>query len=245
MKAAFALAILIFAQCAAGELYYADVVVDVQASGVASVSGLSNHQSLQPHTTDSLTSKKSGFWLFNLTLPPEDNFSDYVYEVRLPQDAEVNYVKSEGRWRIATFGDRISLIGTGSGQSLGVVIQYRITAQPREDYSLPLAAAAAVFVVAAAAYYLPKRRRDKSEEAAASEPESAVPESHAGMLTERQKEILRILSEAGAPVNQTLICERLDLPKSSVSRNISTLAKLGLVEKTRVGMSTFISLPKR
>ncbi|MBN2014031.1 MAG: MarR family transcriptional regulator [Candidatus Altiarchaeota archaeon] len=219
-----------------GESYYADVSVEVEESGVSSISGISNHPLLQERATDSLTSKKGGHWLFNLTLPEEDLFSDFVYTVDLPDGAEINYVKTTGRFRITSSEGRISVSGTGSDMDMSVLIQYRLAAREETNswYLLPVAF---FTVLAVALIYLKSRRKPASEEAKPEEPFLDV-------LTERQKAILQIITESDKPVNQSLICERLSLPKSSVSRNVNSLAGLGLIEKRRVGVSTFLSLKR-
>jgi uncharacterized membrane protein len=217
------------------EPYYADVSVEVDESGVSHVSSISNHPLLQERTSDSLTSKRGGYWLFNLTLPEEDVFSDFVYTVNLPEGAEVNYVKTTGQFRIISSEGRISVSGTGSDMRMSVLIQYRLSSLEETEglwYLLPVA----LFIILALGIYLRfLKRRSITEEAY---------EPFLDVLTERQKSILRMISESDKPINQSLICERLDLPKSSVSRNVNSLVRLGLVEKTRVGMSTFLSLKK-
>ncbi|MFH0863257.1 MAG: MarR family transcriptional regulator, partial [Candidatus Altiarchaeota archaeon] len=67
-------------------------------------------------------------------------------------------------------------------------------------------------------------------------------ESDTGILTDRQRDILRVIGEEGRPINQTLVCERLGLPKSSVSRNVDGLERMGLIKKTRNGMSTMLEM---
>ncbi|HHQ45194.1 MAG TPA: MarR family transcriptional regulator, partial [Candidatus Altiarchaeales archaeon] len=64
------------------------------------------------------------------------------------------------------------------------------------------------------------------------------------VLTGRQKDIFQLISDSKEPVNQSVICEKLGLPKSSVSRNIDALVKKGLVEKHPAGMSTLLK-PKK
>ena len=85
---------------AAAESYYADLAIDLDNTGYASVSGNTNHPLLSIPGTGDWTSKKGSIWLLNITLPEDDIFSDYVYEVDLPVGAEVNYVKTSGSFRI-------------------------------------------------------------------------------------------------------------------------------------------------
>ncbi|MFZ2456284.1 MAG: MarR family transcriptional regulator [Candidatus Altiarchaeia archaeon] len=246
------LAFLSLASTASAGTYYADISVDLDSSGEATISGISNHPVLSAGRNDSLTSKKGALWIFNLTLPPGDVFSDYVYAVSLPQGASVNYVKADS-FRISNAGGRIIISGSGSGRPMSIVVQYRMDESienPGNSY-LYWALAIIVVLVAFFAYYILRRKKSprskQISEPAAEIKRSPVPQSPAyskyeDVLTDRQKGILAILQEQGKPVNQTLICERLSLPKSSVSRNVASLTDLGLIEKKRIGMSTFISL---
>ena len=243
---------LFIVSVSSAETYYADISVDLDSSGMASITGISNHPLLSDGRNDSLTSKKGAVWLFNLTLPPEDIFSDYVYAVSLPQGASVNYVKADS-FRISSTGGRIIVSGSGSNRPVGIVIQYQMeeVSEPADTSYLYGALAFILFLAAYFTYYVLRKRKSLRRKPAA-EPIAEVKQplipyspnysKYVGVLTDRQKDILGILQEQGKPVNQTLICERLGLPKSSVSRNIASLADLALVEKKRVGMSTFISL---
>ena len=248
-------AVLLIAGLCAAQQYYADVTVDVSPGGSASVSGTTNHPSLNARMTDSLTSKRGSFWLFNLTLPTDDRFSDFFFDVRLPQGASVNYVKASGQFRITSYGGRISVRGTGSDEPLWVLVQYQLSqdieppqatdAQTPDYYYLAGAVLAASLVAAFVVWMLRRGGRttapktpEEAECGYGSEPAPSDP----NVLTDRQKAIMDLLRAEGKPVNQALVCERLGLPKSSVSRNVDTLEKIGLIVKTRNGMSTMLSL---
>jgi uncharacterized membrane protein len=240
MRLAVALAVCLLASFAAAQTYYADVTLDVSPTGAVGVSGIANHPMLQSRKTDAITSKRGSYWLFNLTLPANDTFSDYVFDVRLPDGAAVNYVKAGGQFRIATEDGRIAVRGLGKDQGMWVVIQYQIgenaTTQPKIEESPDYPAyAAATLALGALAAYLVMRRRRTAEEA---EVLSYDPD----MLTDRQKDIMGAIKDAGRPVNQSVICERLKLPKSSVSRNVDSLERMNLITKTRTGMSTMLSM---
>jgi uncharacterized membrane protein len=235
MRAQIIALLLLSAPCAAEGRYYADITVDIDAGGYATVSGTANHPQLSGRTTDSLTSKRGGYWLLNLTLPANDTFSEYVFAVNLPDGAQVNYAKATGQFRIAASGGRISVRGSGKDENFAVLVQYTLGKAAAEDprgYASLLVPLAAAALIAAAALYAWRRGRKASEQA------SREP----GYLTDRQRDILRLLRKEGKPVNQALVCERLGLPKSSVSRNVDSLAAMGLVRKTRNGMSTMLEL---
>jgi uncharacterized membrane protein len=244
--------ILFLAVTSSAVTYYADVSVDLDASGAATITGISNHPILAAGRNDSLTSKKGSIWLFNLTLPSEDIFSDYVYAVSLPQGASVNYVKADS-FRITSSAGRIVVSGSGSGRPMSVVIQYRMDEVSEKADNSYLYGALVILVIFASlfAYYLLRMKKSPldepvterpAEEKKPSVPYSPMHSKYEDVLTDRQKDILAILQEQGKPVNQALICQRLGLPKSSVSRNVASLADLGLVEKKKLGMSTFVSI---
>lgn len=248
------LIILCTACGASAQTYYADISIDISVSGSAEISGTTNHPLLSLGERDSLTSKKGSSWLFNLTLPQDDVFSDYVCLVTLPEGASVNYVKAESA-RISTSGDRIVVSGSASNRTLGMLIQYKLK-ESSETSETPVIygflALSLALIALVALFKTLKGKRQKKEDKQAikpvseeKKPSAPVPLNYSkyeAVLTDRQKDILAILQEEGKPVNQTLICERLSLPKSSVSRNVASLCNLGLAEKKRIGMSTFISL---
>lgn len=246
-----ALCTLLVALCSAApafaSTYYADMTVDLDSAGTAQVSGVTNHPFLVPQITQNWTTKSGSVWLFNVTLPAGDVFSDYVYAIKLPPQAEISYVKADSV-RITSDGERIVVSGSGRDGPLSVLIQYRTIDGKYGDYSRFFYIAAAFLVLTAGAYmFLGRDTRKKPSMHNAGE-NPGEPHSmrafrkYEGMLTGRQKDIIKVLAEEGKPVNQAALCQKLGLPKSSVSRNVSTLADLGVLEKKRVGMSTFISL---
>lgn len=248
------LALFLLAGMASAGTYYADISVDLDPSGSAYITGVSNHPSLQPGTsTDAFTSKKGSAWLFNLTLPKQDVFSDYVYAIDLPLGASVNYVKADA-FRITNQDGRIHISGTDANDSMSIVIQYQLDGIQTEDYSVYFLAAAVFAILGILAYTISRKKKSAPEDETPSirtdEPLKqaiSLPENYSkyeSVLTDRQKDIFNIISRSDKPVNQSHLCDSLQLPKSSVSRNVSTLVDLGLVEKTRIGMSTFLSLKK-
>lgn len=263
MKKIFPVLAIMFALAsgACASTYYADIMVDVDASGGSALSGISNHPLLSAGRTDSFTSKAGRVWLFNMTLPRQDVFSDYVYAIELPPGAQVNYVKAES-FRITSPGGRIRVSGSGRNGPLSVLIQYQIGGEPAKNASFFLVALVAVVLITAGFIFFFLRRKhgakagegkgfsskthEGSEVKGTKDTKTAASNysRYEGVLTERQKDILRIVSGSDKPMNQAFVCEALNLPKSSVSRNVATLADLGMIEKKRIGMSTFLSLKK-
>ena len=231
--------------------YYGDLTVSIDERGISTLSGRSNHPLLQPRETSSFTSKKGEYWLFNLTMPANDSFSEYVFEVILPSGASVSYVKTSGQFRITTDGSRVAVKGLGQNSPLSVIVQYQLQmpAVQNENYPVYLIGFLLLLLAFGSSYLLLKKSKKKNattvfREAPSKEEASAAtqPAYNPDLLSDRQKDIVKIIVDAGRPVNQTLICEKLNLPKSSVSRNIDTLVKMGILRKTPAGMSTMIFL---
>ena len=63
-------------------------------------------------------------------------------------------------------------------------------------------------------------------------------------LTQRQKQIMKLLLDHDGPLTQTAIEKDLHIPKAAVSRNIHSLERKGLIEIEKAGMSHFIHVKK-
>jgi len=148
---------LCIAMQASAETYYADIEIDIDSSGDATFKGLSNHPLLSEGVKQSYTSKKGSYWLFNLTLPKDAIFSDYVYSVTLPAGATVNYVKADS-FRIGSSGERIRISGSGSNKEISIVIQYQLGSAPGSN--MLLYAAGLLILVAVAGFYMARRRKN-------------------------------------------------------------------------------------
>jgi hypothetical protein len=204
--------------------YYADVVFDVEDSGLVRVSGVSNHPQLMGDTHE-WTGKRGEAWVFNASL--DGRFTDLVYSIRLPEGALINYVRTSGQFRIANEGGRVTVNVAGRDLPVKALIQYSIEPPVGRGwfYHLILLAAIVVFFALAAL----KRMRGR-------------PKAGFGGLTYRQKQIMDYVAGSRSPVSQQDICDALKLPKSSVSRNVETLVRLKALKKVRTGVSTVITV---
>ena len=240
------LMLLLLAGLASAESYYADVTITVDEAGTATISGRTNHPALQEQKSEEYTSKKGSYWVFNLSLPEQDVFSDMVFAVNLPEGASANYVKAGGGFRIETEDNRIAVKGADQNAQFRLVIQYQTgkgTSQRHWVYIivLPVFLFFAGFMVY---FSILKMKEPKHPVAPAKLKQSSLEDRiyNSSVLNERQKNIIKIIINSRKPVTQTRICDELSLPKSSVSRNIDSLVSKGLVKKEKRGMSTVISL---
>ncbi|MBS3056867.1 MAG: hypothetical protein J4473_05540 [Candidatus Aenigmarchaeota archaeon] len=205
------------------EKYYADINIDVKDTGILKFSGITNHPMLKGESGN-YTSKKGEVWLINITL---GNFSDYVYRITLPEKASVNYIRSNSRFRIETDG-RLTIIGTGKTE-LSIIIQYTIKNQ-NIDYFPTAIAITSVLIIITAVLLIRKKKK------------AINVKYNETILTERQKMIVNMLEKGH--VTQSYLEKNLSIPKSSLSRNIRSLERKGIIKKYKKGMSNVIELKK-
>ena len=235
--------LLLFASLASAESYYADIVVDVAQDGETSISGTTNHPELKVENSQEFTSKQGKNWLLNLSLPEEHVFSDVVYSINLPEGASINYVKAQNGFRIETEDNRIGVKGTVADGPFKIIIQYQLgTASTQKYWLYMIILPVFLFFTGFVIYFSYLKSKEKASSVVLKKKTLEDRIYDSGILTDRQKDIMKIILHSSKTVTQTRICEELNLPKSSVSRNIDSLVSKGLIKKEKSGMSTIISL---
>jgi uncharacterized membrane protein len=223
--------------------YYADVVIDVGTDGSASITGTANHPALMVGRTDNYTSKKGAYWLLDIS-PPEQ-FSDFIFKVVLPEKAIINYVKAPSQVRIAEEGNRLTITGTGKNEPFSLQIQYSFDTTPKKSLLGELLVwfgpALILIIIGLVLLYLGKKRKQQP---------GPKPGQITGLsynpdtLTDRQKQILDLIQGSKTFMTQAMIERAINIPKSSVSRNIDSLVRKGILKKEKRGMSNILSLAK-
>ncbi|MBI3051356.1 helix-turn-helix domain-containing protein [Candidatus Woesearchaeota archaeon] len=221
--------LLLLLPVARAEQYFADVTISVDGTGSARIRGISNHPLLAERTTQDFTSKRGSHWLLNISI--NESFSEYVYSVELPSGAEINYIKSAGQIRIGNSGEHTFVKGTGKGQVLAVAVEYSIADGIR---SVPVAAGIAVLLAAAGIVWLAFR--------IASSRRRPLPWYRKQLLPPRQLQIVELLERAGKPLTQKQVEADVKIPKSSVSRNLESMARSGIISKETHGMTNVVYL---
>lgn len=228
--------------------YYADIIIDVDDKGRTSITGSTNYLFFENVSlSDDFTSKIDGNWLFNIS--SDVVFSDFVYRLNLPEGVDVNYIKTTKNFRIDDSGDGIALVGSGSNRNLEVVVQYSIDNDVYDSldgnvYLIAFFSGVGFFFVLFLSFAIYRRYFDKTKQEIVIENAGDVIERfHYDNLTVRQKKIVDLLSE-NEKLTQTQISRMLDIPKSSVSRNVSTLEVKGFVQREESGISNFVFLRK-
>lgn len=193
--------------------YYADITVTVEGD-TARISGTSNHPELQPQTVST-----SGNML---QLSVNETFQDYIFTIRIPDDAELTAVTTPANTRFYTEDGYLVVRGVATNEEFYVRASYT---EPSSTSNTVLYAFLVTGLLAGLVWIYQWT-------------EKFTPPKD---VSDRQHDILMYLYENG-PQTQQHLSEALDVPKSSVSRNIASLEKKGYVDKTKRGNSNTIRL---
>ncbi len=227
-----ALLVLLCLHLVNAETYYADVNIDITGNGLVSIIGETNHPELSIENSPELTSKEGRYWLFNVSV--DDYFSNFIYKLNLPNNAVINYMKLPEFARIENSDKGLSIIGTGENKQFEIIIQYSFNNVVQRNYLLTsLGFIFALVILGFVLYFYMKTKK--------------LPKCIANtkFLTERQKLIFDIVKKNKKPITQAQIEKITKLPKSSLSRNIDSLVRKGILQKEQIGMSNMIFIKKQ
>lgn len=242
-KQLFILFLLLLPLISAQE-YYADIEIEVFDDGSTTIDGISNYPYLQNISNSQLyTSKKGEFWLFNLTT--DVHFEDFIFKLNLPEGVEINYIKTTPQFRIEDNGESLSIIGLGEDRELNILVQYKInkkysflSSEQWIAFLLGLLVFSLIFgtIFLIKSSYGPKEIKFKSQER-----EEQI--FNLDILPSRQKQIIEIIKKE-KKISQKDLVKIMNIPKSSVSRNVNSLISRNILDKEKVGITTFLFLKK-
>ena len=225
------------------EIYYADLEINVDIAGFVTINGITNHPDLLVNDTELYTSKNQSYWLLNIT--KEDVFSDFIFSISLPYSSSINYVKTSGFMRIEESAGKLIVRGYGQNKSLSLIIQYQVEKSINIGIVNNLYFYISIIIIAIISILIIFYLFYKKNIFKVITKEKNISEyKNLKGLSDRQKNIINLLIEKDRPLSQTIIQKELNIPKSAVSRNISSLELKGLIEKENIGMSNLIRLKK-
>jgi uncharacterized membrane protein len=232
--------VLLLATTVLAQEYYADIVFDVAENGAVIISGTTNDTNLAPQTTNTLTTKTGIVWGIEINQPEE--FSEYIYEIKLPQGAQILQISTTDTYRITTKEERLTIIGTGEKKSMLIKVTYQINTTKEQPKPIMLIAGTIIVIlIIIGATFFAGTKLQRKKEATTKE---TKPHYNKEALTERQLQIVECLEEKGRGVTQAEIQKHFNWPKASTSRNLETLEKKGIITKERKGMTMLVSLKK-
>ncbi len=198
--------------------YYADVDIVINSDGELSISGLTNYNF---SCIEDKIYKNGQYWVINITTV--EQFSTYVYDLYLPKGAVINYISTTKLSSIEEENGHIVISAVGDDEPFKLVVQYRLESN-YGDWIIYAGLGIAIATIILFNIKLSNKKRvDYS------------------ILTEREKKIVKLIEKKGK-VKQYELYSELNLPKSSISRNVKSLVKKGVIKKVRYGMSNILML---
>jgi uncharacterized membrane protein len=211
--------------------YYANVVIDVKENGDVQITGQSNHPLLKERISQDYTSKFKKYWKLDLNI--DDIFEEYVFEVRFPKYAVVNYLKIPNILSMEEQNNQLIIISTGENKELRILAQYSINKkQHSKNILLFISFLMLAFSILVISYYLLNKNKHKKTK------------YNIDALTDRQKQIFNLIIKNKGKVTQSFLQKELNLPKASLSRNIDTLVRKEIIQKETKGMTNLITIKK-
>jgi uncharacterized membrane protein len=229
------IALLILLPITNSQEYYADIALNVQNTGEVSISGNTSHPSLMQKTTEEFTSKKGAEWELTISLP--DTFSEYIYQINFPKGTQLLDINTNSEYRLSTNENKITLTGIGQEKKLAIQVKYKIIPDTIAPIGIETYIAAlflTAIIISGAYYFFMKRKGPHRTEKKTKYNKDA--------LTERQLQIINYLEKNNGKSTQAEIGKITNLPKASLSRNIDSLERKGIVQKERKGMTQLVSI---
>lgn len=211
--------------------YYADIDIYLKEDGSVKIEGLTNHPTLLTNNTfaHDYTSKNGKYWLLNIT--KKEQFSELLFRVHMPKDSKINYLKTRHLSRIE-YDKSITIIGTGKNENFIILVQYSIEKQITSQSKLIYLLIFLTLILITSFLYYKKSSKNKQTQI------------NVDLLTPRQREIVLILQKHKGMLTQSKLEKLTGFPKSSLSRNIDSLARREIIKKEQQGMSNIVILIK-
>ena len=226
--------------------FYADLEIVVDNAGFVSIKGETNYPDLIVENTEEYTSKVKSLWTLNISL--KENFSDFIFSIILPENTEINSIFSSGKTRIGEESGSLIITGYGSNEPLSITVQYQTEklSEQRGFFGLDLFSLIliSIIIILIVSFFIVLLFYNQVNKRLILEKDEVISHKNLKGLNERQQKIMKLLQDANSALTQTEIQRELDMPKASVSRNISRLELKGLIEKEQIGMSNLIRLKK-
>jgi uncharacterized membrane protein len=230
--------------------YYGDFEIEVFENGEVKVLGDTNFNELiYIQKSQKFTSKKKEYWVFNLTT--NEIFEKYSYELKFPKNTEINYIKSVKNFKIKTTDKNLIIVGNSQRGFFNLIIQYKLNSKVESfSFSFYSILAIIIFVIFMSfrffSIYLklnfarknPTKKSKEKNEIGINKKEFDY--SHFPI---RQKDMIDILKkQKGNKIKQKEFEKLMLIPKSSISRNIKSLKKRGVLRCERFGTTKWVFL---
>ncbi|MFW6286250.1 MAG: helix-turn-helix transcriptional regulator [Nanoarchaeota archaeon] len=224
---------------------YADIKIDITTDGRTNIDGTTNYNNFKNiSNSQQYTSKQGKYWIFNLTT--NETFSQYIYELYLPINSQINYIKTSNEFNIETQSERIIIKSFGENKKINILVQYKINYNQNNSnfYSTNNIILFVIFVITITILFFIFIKIKSNKKNISQYNNKNNNKIDLELFSQRQQDILKILIKE-KKITQKEIEKKLNIPKSSISRNIKTLKIKGIIRKERVGQTNYIILIKK
>jgi hypothetical protein len=251
--------LFVFLSCGIfGVEYYGNLQIEIDGIGKTTITGTTDYDDLIVTNSDIYTSKAGSVWTFELNVP--ETFSNYIFELNLPNNANINYIKTTPTFRIANGeNENIKIIGIGDNRELNILVQYTFENSTSYSYfgyyfSYLVLGVVVLGIILFVIYKKIKKSEIVSKithevSHSIDEFEDIIHDSVLSVdysklkLNERQLQIVDILKKYGE-ISQKNLMEELNIPKASVSRNLQSMLFKKIISIKKNGITNIISLLK-
>lgn len=243
--------------------FYINSNIEIFSDGSVNIFSITNVDYLKNIThSQNFTTKNKDYWIFNLST--NKIFQDYIFELILPENVQINYIKTTPNIRFENEGNHIKLIGTGTEIPLNILIQYKfinsntqINLNNNNNNNFGIFRYffyfLMIFIFISILFYLFKIKSfdflnfkiffQKCKNNGNNVKDKFEFEKiDISIYSKRQQEILSILFKHNRKMTQKELEIIMGIPKSSISRNIKTLQLKGLIKKDQIGVTNYIYL---
>ena len=208
----------------------ADLSFSIDNDGLVTVSGVTDYPSvLLPNDTYAYTTKNSQYWVFDINYPV---FNKFYFSVVLPKDYKINAIITSNKYLISSNNDRITVTGFGINESLNIKINYFKDQTTNTSFNFWLYFSGILLLLLVSIYFWLFLKKPKQKD---------KPNLTYKNINQRQKNILNILIKEKT-VSQNKLLKILNIPKSSLSRNISSLESKGYIERKKSGLTYILKI---
>lgn len=235
--------------------YYADIEIEVSPTGLVAISGITNFENFQNIQTHQYTSKNGEMWLLNISV--DKMFSDYLFRLILPRNSVVNYIKTTPNIRFETIDSKLNIVGVGQNRKFELIVQYSFKEVEDKNLDqiflndmqivliillvLSLLVLIIFFVLKIRKSSLSVQKKSQYLEIPYEKNYQEIIKKKYSYLPLRQREIISILCEE-KQITQKVLEKKLNIPKSSVSRNIHSLVIKKIILKKESGNTNILEL---
>ncbi len=206
--------------------YFGDLTININQKGEVTTTGETDCKELSNlNNALKFTSVKNNKILVNIT--SQCFFESINYEIRLPKNTLLNYFKSSTRFVITSEKESLIIKSSDSSKKLEILIQFSTIDTNQQNLFLIIFITTTILLTISSLWLFIKQKDSIK----------TIKEE----LSERQKQIIEILFKEKS-ISQAELTKRLQLPKSSISRNINSLLRRGIILKEKKTKTNLIRI---